>query len=163
MDELGTDVATEAKTSGPIDTDPFSDPSVSASPEESEDAAAGDTDVQDSILLSIKDALGILPGYTPFDNQIILHINSTFAVLHQLGVGPDEPFHISDSSAKWSDFDTIMNAQDVRTYMYLKVKVLFDSLSNSAMFTPYDNLIKEYEWRLRVAADDARLDSSLTI
>ena len=143
----------------PVGIDHISDPSVPAPPEAPVPQDLSSAEIKDSILYSVKNMLGILPGYTPFDDTIILHINSTFAVLHQLGVGPKESFSIADASAKWSDFITELGTEMVRSYMFLRVKLLFDALPNAAMATPIDNQLKEYEWRLRVAADDVRMQT----
>lgn len=109
----------------------------------------------DSILNTIKKLLGLSEEYTQFDTDIIVHINSVFSVLHQLGVGPDAGFSISDASAVWSDFiqgNTTIN--DVKSYVYLKVRQLFDPPTNSSILKAQEEMIKEYEWRLNVAVDN---------
>lgn len=109
----------------------------------------------DSILTSIKKLLGITKEHTNFDADIIIHINSVFADLAQLGVGPSEGFVIWDDSAIWDDFlsDSLL-LQSVKSYMYLRVKVLFDSASmGSATLTAYKEQIAQWEWRLNVAAE----------
>ena len=81
----------------------------------------------ESILTSIKKSLGIGAEYTHFDDILVFHINSVFSILTQLGVGPSKGFSISDSSAAWDDY--IPNGetlQFVKTYMSLKVKLIFD-------------------------------------
>lgn len=114
-------------------------------------------EVQASILLSVKKALGLVPEYEPFDDILIMHINAVLSILHQIGVGPDEPFHITGEGEPWSDFITQEATEEVRSYMYYKVKLLFDPpTANSSMFDAYDRLTKEYEWRLRVAGDEDR-------
>lgn len=108
----------------------------------------------DSILTSIKKLLGITEEYTHFDSDLIMHINSVFSVLTQLGVGPDEGFSIEDESAEWSDFVEDMNKINaVKSYMHLKVKLIFDPPTSSAVIESMDKMIKEYEWRLTVAAE----------
>lgn len=109
----------------------------------------------DSILTSIKKLLGITEDYTHFDQDIIIHINSVLMILHQLGVGPQEGFMIQDSSDIWSDFisdNTEMEA--VKTYVYLKVKLLFDPPQSSAAMESTKNLINEFEWRLNMTAEN---------
>lgn len=109
----------------------------------------------DSILTSIKKLLGITEEYTHFDDEIIIHINSVFADLAQLGVGPSSGFTIWDASAIWDDFisDSFL-LQSVKSYMGLRVKVLFDSASmGSATLASYERQIAQWEWRLNVAAE----------
>ena len=108
----------------------------------------------DSILTSIKKMLGIAEEYTPFDVDIILHINSVFMILNQLGVGPSSGFRIEDDSATWSDFtEDKLDAEAVKSYIYLKVRLLFDPPSSSAAMESINRLISELEWRLNVAAE----------
>lgn len=108
----------------------------------------------DSILTSVKKLLGITEEYTQFDTDIIIHINSVFMILHQLGVGPDRPFMITDKESKWSDFiGTADNIEAVKTYMFMKVKLLFDPPQSSAVAEASNNIISELEWRLNVAVD----------
>lgn len=109
----------------------------------------------ESILNTIKKLLGIDASYTEFDMDIIIHINSTFSVLNQLGVGPTEGFSISDSTTKWSAYTTNAKLNDVITYMGLKVRMLFDPPTNSSILKSYESMISEYEWRLNVAVEPA--------
>lgn len=108
----------------------------------------------DSILQSVKKTLGLDAEYTAFDHDIILHINSTFGTLHQLGIGPANGFLIVDSSSTWDEFlgdNTPLNS--VKTYMYLKVRLLFDPPTLSFLITAIEEQIKELEWRLTVARE----------
>ena len=108
----------------------------------------------ESILDSIKKLLGISDNYTQFDSDIIMHINTVFLNLTQLGVGPETGFYIEDNGAVWSDFigdDVNLNA--VKTYVYLKVKLLFDPPLSSAVIESTNRMISELEWRLNVAAE----------
>lgn len=108
----------------------------------------------DSILTSVKKMLGITEEYEQFDTDIIIHINSVFMILHQLGVGPDKPFTISDKESKWSEFiGDADNIEAVKTYMYMKVKLLFDPPQSSTVAEASNNIISELEWRLNVAVD----------
>ena len=109
----------------------------------------------ESILTSIKKLLGIAEEYTQFDNDIIMHINSVFTTLTQLGVGPSEGFYIEDKGAYWSDFiEDLSKLQAVKTYMYLKVRLLFDPSSlGSATLASYERQIQELEWRLNAIAE----------
>ena len=109
----------------------------------------------ESILTSIKKLLGIAEEYTHFDNDIIMHINSVFMTLTQLGVGPSEGFYIEDDSAEWIDFiDDPTKLQAVKTYVYLKVKLIFDTASvGSSTHASYERQPQELEWRHNVAAE----------
>lgn len=108
----------------------------------------------DSILTSIKKLLGIAEEYEQFDFDIISHINSVFAILTQLGVGPSEGFSITDKYATWDDYisdDTIIHP--VKTYMGLKVKQMFDPPDRSTIADSSNKVINELEWRLLIQAD----------
>lgn len=109
----------------------------------------------ESILTSIKKLLGIAEEYEHFDPDIVMHINSVFMTLTQLGVGPSEGFYITDEEAIWSDFISDPNKlQAVKTYMYLKVRLVFDSASlGSATLSAYERQIQELEWRLNHDAE----------
>lgn len=111
----------------------------------------------ESILTSIKKLLGPEEEYTHFDPDLIMHINSTLAILTQLGVGPPEGFLISDSSATWSDFlGTDSRLGLVKSYVYMKVKLIFDPPSSSAAIESMKNIIQEFEWRIEHAVDSAK-------
>lgn len=110
----------------------------------------------ESILISIKKLLGIPNDYTQFDDDIIMHINSVLLNLTQLGVGPETGFSIEDDSAEWTDFvDIENNAQlhAIKTYIYLKVKLLFDPPLSSSVTDAMNNQIAELEWRLNAAVE----------
>lgn len=116
----------------------------------------------DSILTSVKKMLGITEEYTHFDADIIMHINSVFADLAQMGVGPSSGFTIWDSSAIWDDFilDSMI-LQSVKSYMYLRVKILFDANSmGSSTLAAYERQISQWEWRLNVAAESERSEEN---
>lgn len=116
----------------------------------------------DSILTSIKKALGITEEYTHFDDALIMHINSVFADLSQMGVGPTKGFSISDSSAIWDDFiyDSLL-LQSVKSYMNLRVKILFDPDSmGSSTLASYERQIAQWEWRLNIAAESEATDET---
>lgn len=109
----------------------------------------------ESILTSIKKLLGISEEYEHFDADLIMHINSVFMILTQLGVGPSEGFRITDESEIWTDFISEPARIDlVKSYMHLKVKLLFDPPSSSAVIESMNRMITEFEWRLNVAADN---------
>lgn len=108
----------------------------------------------ESILTSIKKMLGITEDYTHFDADIIIHINSVFSILTQLGVGPEDGFVIQDDKAVWTDFiKEDFKLEAVKSYMYLKVRLLFDPPLSSAAIESINRMISEYEWRLNVAAE----------
>lgn len=112
--------------------------------------------MSDSILVSIKKLLGITEEYDYFDADIIMHINMAFMVLYQLGVGPKTPFAIEDASATWSDFmGDSTDLAGVKTYVFLKVKLVFDPPQSSAAMEAIKQNIAELEWRLNVTADPA--------
>lgn len=115
----------------------------------------------ESILTSIKKMLGIVEEYTHFDQDLIIHINSVLMILTQMGVGPSTGFSISDETATWEDFlGTDTRFESVKSYIYLKVRLLFDPPQSSALIESTNKLISELEWRLFVAADP--VETSLT-
>lgn len=109
----------------------------------------------ESILTSIKKLLGLAEGYKQFDADIIIHINSAFTTLTQLGVGPSTGFYIEDETAIWDDFiSDLSKMQAVKSYIYLRVRLLFDPASvASATLASYERQIQELEWRLNVQAE----------
>lgn len=110
--------------------------------------------MSESILTSTKKVLGIDESYTAFDVDIIMHINSVFSTLHQLGIGPDNGFMITDATATWDAFlgdDPRLNS--IKTYMYLRVRLLFDPPATSFHINALENQIKELEWRLHVVRE----------
>lgn len=109
---------------------------------------------RDSILISIKKLLGIPSDYNNFDTDIIIHINSVFMILNQLGVGPKEGYRIEGPDDFWDDYITENDDLDaVKTYMYLKVKSVFDPPLNSSIIEANKQVINELEWRLNVNSD----------
>ena len=108
----------------------------------------------DSILTSIKKLLGIAEDYEHFDQDLIIHINSVLSVLTQLGVGPSEGFSIEDENATWNDFiPEDKRLSSIRSYVYMKVKLLFDPPLSSTVMESMNRMISEFEWRLNVAAE----------
>jgi hypothetical protein len=110
--------------------------------------------MSESILISIKKLLGIAAENTDFDQDIIIHINSVFMVLRQLGIGPVEGFRIEDKNTTWDEFiedDSYFDT--VKSYMYFKVKIMFDPPTNSTVMESTNRLINELEWRLNVDAE----------
>jgi hypothetical protein len=108
--------------------------------------------MMDSILNTIKKLLGILIDDTAFDQDLLVHINSTFMTLNQLGIGPATVYSIENSTTTWLDFlgtDVAMYSS-VKTYMFLKVRMAFDPPGTSFVLESLKNQITEYEWRLSV-------------
>lgn len=115
--------------------------------------------MEESILVSIKKMLGITKEYIHFDQDIIMHINSVFMILNQLDVGPTKVYSISSEFDTWKDFlsdDNSLSA--VKSYIYLKVKLLFDPPSSSSMLDSINRQISELEWRLNVSAESPKDD-----
>lgn len=107
--------------------------------------------MSDNILECTKKILGITPDYDAFDTDIIVHINSAMSTLNQLGLGPDDGFMIEDGSEEWGDLlEDDKNLNSIKTYIYLKVRVIFDPPSTSFTLTAMQEQIKELEWRLNV-------------
>lgn len=108
----------------------------------------------DSILNSVKKMLGIVEDDTNFDSDIIIHINTVFMILNQLGVGPESTFTISDKYATWTDFiNGQENIESVKTYIGLKVRVLFDPPDRTVIAEAINRSISELEWRLNASVD----------
>lgn len=107
-----------------------------------------------SILNTIKKMLGLEADYTPFDTDIIIHINSALMVLQQLGIGPESGFAITGPDEVWSDFIGDTTALEaLKAYVYLRVKVVFDPPQSSVAMESIQSQINEYTWRLNVAVD----------
>lgn len=109
----------------------------------------------ESILTTIKKLLGIVEDCTDFDDMLIVYINSAFSVLHQIGVGPKDGFSIEDDSEVWTDFisDDPSTLRSVRTYIYLKVKLMFDPPQNGSLLESINRQILEHESRLNMVVD----------
>ena len=112
--------------------------------------------MNESILTSIKKLLGITEEYTDFDTDIIIFINSVFPVLLQLGIGPKEGFMINNSSATWQEYlgENEVRFGWIKTFIYLKVKMVFDPTLSNSIVESYERTIKELEWRITVGADE---------
>lgn len=110
--------------------------------------------MEQSILTSTKKILGIAADYTAFDLDIVTHINAVFSTLTQLGVGPAEGFMIEDAEDVWYDFidnDPQLNA--VKSYVFLKVRQLFDPPTTSYLIAAMEKQIQEFEWRLNTGRE----------
>lgn len=107
-----------------------------------------------SILTDTKKVLNIEATYTVFDQDIMLHVNSVFGTLNQLGIGPTDGFAIEDDTAVWDDFlQGDLRFNPVKTYVYLRVRMLFDPPTTSYLMSAMENQIKELEWRLNVVRE----------
>jgi len=107
--------------------------------------------VAGSILDDVKKLLGIDSSYTNFDTDVILHINSVFSILSQLGIGPSTGYMIEDNTATCDAFvGTDLNLNDVKTYIVTKVKLFFDPPQNSFVIAAIEKQIQELEWRINV-------------
>lgn len=108
----------------------------------------------ESILNSIKQALGVSPDDDGFDAEIIMHINSVFTVLYQLGVGPSDGFYITDNTKVWTEFiPDIKRIMLIKTYVYQKVRLIFDPPLNSTMLKALQDSINEFEYRAKESED----------
>lgn len=106
----------------------------------------------DSILISIKKMLGITEECTDFDTDIIIHINTVLMNLNQLGIG-EKALQIEDKSSVWEDFVETEQLAAIKSYVYLKVRLIFDPPLNAAIIEAMKESIKELEWRLNVRAE----------
>lgn len=110
--------------------------------------------MEESILTSTKKLLGIEADDTSFDLDILIHINTALAILNQLGVGPDEGIFVADKETKW---EAVLGSNKflvpAKSYVFLKVKLLFDPPLSSAAIESINKLIAEFEWRLTVLVE----------
>ena len=112
-------------------------------------------EIPGSILDSTKKVLGLDSGYTAFDLDVIMHINSAFATLHQLGVGPEEPLEIEDNTVLWDAFTGgNKKINSAKTLTYLMVRLWFDPPTTSFDLNAKQEQIKELQWRLNVASEE---------
>lgn len=110
----------------------------------------------DSILDTTKKLVGIDPEETGYDTEIITHINSIFITLQQLGVGPKAGFMIEDSEAKWSEFILSDHIRSVKSYMSLKVQLIFDPPETGPAIAAMERVADQMEWRLNIIAEEAK-------
>lgn len=110
--------------------------------------------MNESILTSIKKLLGIAEECKDFDTDIIIHINSVFPILTQLGVGPDEGFSIQDEKTTWSEYlNNDLKLNLIKQYVYLKVRLVFDPPTYGSISESFKASINELEWRISVTVD----------
>lgn len=113
--------------------------------------------MEESILKDIKKLLGC-PDYEHYDVDVVIHINTALGTLTQLGVGPKEGYFITGETERWIDFigENYKNFQGVKTYVYLKVKLIFDPPQNTSAVESINKTIKELEWRLNLNAEEGK-------
>lgn len=117
--------------------------------------------MQNSILTSTKNILGLDEDYTAFDLDVITHINYAFSVLKDLGVGPAVGFSIEDKTAEWDSLSLPVDQLSmVRTYVYLKTRSIFDPPATSFAIEAMKRQIEEQEWRLTVKRDEPELEGT---
>lgn len=119
-------------------------------------------DLNDSILDITKQLLSIEVDDTTFDLDIITHINSVFFTLNQLSVGPAGGFFIVDRNAKWTDYIGADQINAVKSYMALKVRLLFDPPATSYATDAMKRQTDEFEWRLNVHMEGVRHPDGIT-
>lgn len=108
----------------------------------------------DSILTTVKEMLGITEEYTHFDVDIIAHINTVLAILSQIGLTTTNGFSIKDKDDSWNSIILPgTNLEMVKTYVYMKVKLIFDPPQSSGAVESMKQLISEMEWRISVSVD----------
>lgn len=108
----------------------------------------------ESILISIKDRVGVADGDESFDTDIIDLINSAFADLNDIGVGPSDGFAIEDDSTEWTEFvEDVRVLSSVKDFVYLTVKLTFDPPTQSALLASMERRLEKLEWRLNVKCD----------
>jgi hypothetical protein len=112
--------------------------------------------LSDSILTSVKNVLGIEADYTTYDVDILMHINTVFSTLNQLGIGPVDGYMIEDAAPTWSDYlGSDLRLNSVKTYVYLRVRLLFDPPGGSYhLVNSLNQQVQELEWRLNVVRED---------
>lgn len=110
--------------------------------------------INDSILNSIKKLIGPDYDYGPFDRDLIMHINSAFMILAQLGVGPDKPYRITSAEEVWTDFmSDVENYLSVVDWIYIRCRLIFDPPTSSFVLSSLKEQQQELEWRLNVMAE----------
>lgn len=112
-----------------------------------------------SILTDIKKLLNVPEDYAAFDTDIVIYINMAFTILNQIGIGPEEGFVIKGSEEQWEDYiGPVKNIESLKTYVFLRVKPLFDPPTNSFVLDAMKRTADELEWRLNVQVDGGEED-----
>lgn len=105
--------------------------------------------MEQSILKTIKQLVGCPDDFEQFDLDLTIHINSAFATLTHLGVGPKEGYRITGVDNAWSEFEE--NTQKlslIKDYVYIKTRLLFDPPTSGSLMDSLKEQLKEMEWRL---------------
>lgn len=123
--------------------------------EETPEEPTPSVSIQDSILNSVKKNLGYMPEYTEFDDEILMHINAAIFTLRQLGVGPSDGFTVTSAEQTYEDFLGEGNKEipEVRLYLFMKVRLVWDTPQSSYVAEVLKKQIEEAEWRLNVQVD----------
>lgn len=101
----------------------------------------------DSILDTLLQLLNDDPDAPAYKLDVMTFANGVFGRLKNLGIGPKEGFYITDSGDSWDDFmDEGPERAAVQTYMFMKVKLIFDPPQNSTVLQSYERLVNEFEW-----------------
>lgn len=106
-----------------------------------------------SILETIKETLLIVGTYDAFDNQLIDYINSSIAIIAQCGYAPAKGFEITGYSETWGDLVTESRFNMVKTFIKMRVRLLFDPPSSSFALSQLKEDIEEFEWRIRAEVE----------
>ena len=117
--------------------------------------------MQDSILVTIRKLVCGDPYANHFDTDLLVHINACFSILNQLGVGPEKGFVVTDETQNWGDYTAdsiVLNL--VKTYITLKVRLIFDPPLTSSVLEAMNKEISQLEWRLNVAVDPVKSTSA---
>lgn len=114
----------------------------------------------DSILNNVKKLLGIDSEDDSFDVDVMTMINSTIPSLAQMGIGPSNGYMVTSADDKWTDWITTntINLQGVKTYLYLKIKLIFDPPTNSTVVEAFNKNLNELEWRMMLAVETNNLE-----
>lgn len=113
--------------------------------------------MEESILKSVKKLLHLPPDYEQFDLDVTIHINSAFATLHQLGLGPTDEFIVEDDTKVWSEYiGSDKYIQSVKTYVYLSVRLVFDPPATSFAIAAFEKQLSELAWRLNVQREEEK-------
>lgn len=113
-----------------------------------------------SILITVKKSLGIDQNYEAFDTDILMHINSVLATLNQLGIGPENGFQVEDNTATWESFlGSDLRLNNVKSFVYLKVRLLFDPPATSFAIKAMEDLAKELEYRINTFREVKKWDT----
>lgn len=119
--------------------------------------------MEPSILYSVKRFLGVSLDATPFDEEIIIGINSALMVLNQLGIGPKEGLVVTGITETWSDLlDDFKDLEAVKSYVALKTRLVFDPPANSFVVNALEKQVSEYEWRLAIRQEEHEMEKPAT-